>query len=429
MEVLALRGTPVGAEDMIERVEARLAEDPLVVANRQRGTTPIARRSEMRDPKSINGGVAGWIWAVAAFTLVVVGAAIGTLPEGYEDNTRDPMATTAPPVIDTTGMTDPEIVEAGLGAWEAGNVAAVTQLFDFAFRSRWSLDELNGELAYQARIADATPISCRAFGSEVVCEVGNTTPMADAVGVEMPSESIRFTVEDSTIFPADGVFPLPTWPAGQVSMASYLRLHGKIIYAEPWDTQLKEYTTECLEAPRQEFCATLEAKNLEGWAAWYPGTPREKIEVQVTAWFDGDCERAFLLLGDYEPLPDLNCPHPTIQYEAAMEARVEVAGCDEQPTANSLIVSCEILYSNVMNRAVDKEPAEVSRRYEVGVSLQELDANYPRDPELMDSFAQYADQQGMTSDYERACRTPQPSCADFILTWLDDWATWHRGNS
>jgi hypothetical protein len=112
-----------------------------------------------------------------------------------------------------------------------------------------------------------------------------------------------------------------------------------------------------------------------------------------------------------------------------MEARVEVAGCVEQPTGDSLIASCEILYSNVMNRAVDKEPAEVSRRYEVGVSLQELDANYPRDPELMDSFAQYADQQGMTSDYERACRTPQPSCADFILTWLDDWATWHRGDS
>lgn len=428
IEILAHRGNPVGAEEMIERVEAQLAHDPLVVA-RQQKMTPIANRAERRKTKSINRGRAGWITAVAAFTLIVAAAAIGSLSGGNQDSTRDSVATSTPEVIDTTGMSDLEIVEAGLGAWQAGNVAAVTQLFDFSFRSRWSLGELNGEMAYQARVPETATIACEMIGSEVVCEVGDTTPMAVAIGLDEPPESIRFMVEDSTIVAVDEGAPLPSWSGGYVSMAAYLRLHGRIIYAEPWDSQLKVYTVECLEAPREEFCATLEAKNLDGWAAWYPGVPREMIDVQVAAWFGSDCERAFLLLGENRPLPDNNCPHQTIQYETEMEARVEVAGCEEQLSDDQVIATCEILYSNVMNRAVDEEPVEVTRSYEVGIWLEELDDNYPSNLELVASFGRYAAQQGMTSEYEKACRIPQPSCADFILARLDDWAIWHVENS
>lgn len=426
---MAERGTPVGADEMIERVEAHMADDPLVVVKTQRrGNVPTAG-SEIKRPASLRSAGRGLAWAFAGAITIVVVAWMSALSGGVEGEVRNPVTTTISGLIDTAGMSDHELVEAGIRAWEEGDAAAVAQLFDFGFRSRWSLDELNGELAYQARVPDMVTVECGMSGADVVCETLNTTPMTDTVGVDVSAESIRFRVEDSTIVPLAGGFPLPAWSPGHVSMAVYLRLHGRIIYAEPWDTQLKEYTLECLEAPREEFCASLEAKNLEGWATWYPGIPNEMIDAHVTAWFGGDCERAFLLLGDFEPLPDINCPYPAIHYETEMEARAEVTECEEQLAGDRVIVTCEILYSNLMSEAVDKEPVAITKSYEVGTSLEELDDHYPSDSELMSSFGQYVDQQDMTSEYDRACRTRQPSCANFILTRLDDWAAWHLANS
>lgn len=80
---LAERGTRVGPEEMIERVEARMAEDPLVVATKQR--KGWAMTSNTDDDRTARRGSPrpGWTWAVAAFVIVIaLGGLYLVLDEG-----------------------------------------------------------------------------------------------------------------------------------------------------------------------------------------------------------------------------------------------------------------------------------------------------------------------------------------------------------
>jgi hypothetical protein len=237
-------------------------------------------------------------------------------------------------------------------------------------------------------------------------------------------------VDTGTIVPLDDGYPLQTWPAGHVSMAVYLRLHGRLIYAEPFDQRLKQYTFDCLEIPRREYCAPVELGDLDDWAAWYPGDPEELIETQVEAWFGGDCETALLLLVEYWPLQEEDCPHATIAYEQAIGAEVDVGTCESADSPDGVVLDCEIRYSNVMSQAVGEPPVVIKKRFEVDEWVTPLDEVYPTDQALTASFRTYVDQMGITSDDDDACPDGllQPSCAGFILTHLDSWAAWHMGN-
>lgn len=428
LEALARPRSQIGAEEMIERVEARLADDALVVVTvRPRsgsrvGDGFVEGRLSLRDVGQTLG------WALAG-TIIVIGlvwmmAATG----GQATPANDPVVTTMPDLIDTSEMTAPQLVEAGIVAWQEGETAVVQQVFDLGFRSQWSSRDLDGELAYQRKSPDLWTTNCVADRNEVVCEIQSMTPKALAMGRSASTDTARFVVENSTIAPVDERFPPPVWLEGATSMAAFLRMHGRIIYAEPWDTQLKKYALECVEIPREEFCASLEEKAVEGWAAWYPGRSEEMVEVQVAAWFSGDCERAYLVVGELAPTADMNCPDSAIQYETEIGATAEVAGCSQVADVDVVVLECEILYENSMSRAVDKDPVRVVRSYEVAAWLTELDDNYPEDGELMASFDRYAAENGIEIEYQTACRVRQPACADFIVNRLEDWAVWHRGN-
>lgn len=429
LEALAHPRVQVGAEEMIERVEAQLADDALVVVTSrprdasQAGDGYVLDRRSLRDVRN----TLAWTLAGTIIVIGIVWVSAGT--GGEESPSSSPVITTVADPIDTSKMSNPELVEAGIRAWYEGDREAVAQLFDFGFRSRWSSEDLEAELAYQRQSSDLATADCVGDGDELLCEIQIRTAMDAALGRTPSSETAHFGVSDATIVPIDDRFPVPVWTEGSVSVAVYLRLHGRIIYAEPWDTQLKEYALECLDVPREEFCASLEEKNLDGWAAWYPGRTEEMVEVQVTAWFGGDCERAYLVVGELAPTADINCPDLEVQYETAIGAMAHVAGCARAEDADVLILECEILYENVMSRAVDKGPVSVARSYEVGAWLTELDDNYPEDEELIASFGRYAQESGIAGEYESACPARQPSCADFILNRLDDWATWYLDNS
>jgi hypothetical protein len=428
LESLARPRSQVGADEMIERVEARLTDDAVLVVTGRPGRGSRGGGSPFQGrltPRQVGQTL---IWATAGTAIVIGLVWMSAATGGDESPANDSVITTVPIRIDTSRMNASEIVETGIDVWQGGESAAVAQLFDLGFRSQWSSRDLEGELAYQRKSTDLWTPDCVADGNEVVCEIRSTTPMAAALGRSPSTESARFVVENATISPIDDRFPPPVWSEGGTSMAVFLRLHGRIIYAEPWDTQLKQYALECIGVPREEFCASLEEKNLAGWAAWYPGTPEEMVEVQVTAWFGGDCERAYLVVGELAPTADINCPDSAIQYETDIGATADVNGCSRVGDGDEVVLECEILYQNEMSRAVAKGPVSVVRSYEVGAWLTELDRNYPEDAQLMASFERYAQESDIEGEYETACRRRQPACADFILNRLDEWAAWHRDN-
>lgn len=80
---LSERGDPVGAEELIERIEAELAGDPLVVVTKRReGTlmTKTQRPPTTNHPRRYRGSA----WAVAAFVAVLAAAATYLLFSGDE---------------------------------------------------------------------------------------------------------------------------------------------------------------------------------------------------------------------------------------------------------------------------------------------------------------------------------------------------------
>jgi len=67
---LSERGNPVGAEELIERIEADLAGDPLVVVAKRREGTPMTKTQQpptTNQPRRYQGPA----WAVAAFVVVL----------------------------------------------------------------------------------------------------------------------------------------------------------------------------------------------------------------------------------------------------------------------------------------------------------------------------------------------------------------------
>jgi hypothetical protein len=70
LQRLSKRGTPVGAEEMIERIEAELAGDPLVVVTKQREGTLMTNTDQ---PVSTKGPrpARGLAWALVAFVAIL----------------------------------------------------------------------------------------------------------------------------------------------------------------------------------------------------------------------------------------------------------------------------------------------------------------------------------------------------------------------
>lgn len=70
LAILAERGARVGPEEMIERVEAQMAEDPLVVVTKQRKGWRMSIDTDSAEATRASGPP-GWIWAAAAFVAVI----------------------------------------------------------------------------------------------------------------------------------------------------------------------------------------------------------------------------------------------------------------------------------------------------------------------------------------------------------------------
>jgi hypothetical protein len=91
---------------------------------------------------------------------------------------------------------------------------------------------------------------------------------------------------------------------------------------------------------------------------------------------------------------------------------------------------CDVSYSNVLNDAVGEEPAVVSQQFGINDGyLLFVAGPYLEDESLTASFRYFANLL-FPVDYQAACveepNYQSPSCAEFKLAHLEDWASWHR---
>jgi hypothetical protein len=177
---LSERGNPVGAEELIERIEAELAGDPLVVVNKRREGTIMTKTQQApaTGQPSRNRGPA---WALAAFVIVL---AVGGLYLAFADDSgvvadNPPPPTLAPDVETTTENGPDEFFNGEVTFDRPGGWRYSWARWDFTpTMETLILANLNERVAL---VADPLPV-------ETGCEVG---PGPAPVDAEALAQSIR----------------------------------------------------------------------------------------------------------------------------------------------------------------------------------------------------------------------------------------------
>jgi hypothetical protein len=122
LQQLSVRGTPVGAEELIERIEAELAGDPLVVTTKRREGVFMTKTDQQVTTKSPGPG-RGLAWALAAFAVVL---AIGGLYFAFRGDDSQVVDQTTVPTPTTVPVPEPEPTREG-GMWPQSSLEEVEE--------------------------------------------------------------------------------------------------------------------------------------------------------------------------------------------------------------------------------------------------------------------------------------------------------------
>jgi hypothetical protein len=428
---LSERGDPVGAEELIERIEGELAGDPLVVVTKRREGTTMTKTQQPPTTKQRSRNL-GAAWGVAAFVVILAAAGLYLALSGDSDQGEvadiPPPPATVPPDVET--MTDLEVVEAGVAAFYSGDGERAAELFELAERRD---DEIREEAAYQAAIDGRLQLNCSEQPSPGTfsCRVPYHNALTDAIGHVDSGDIIRVVVEDGVI--TEFGFPEHSWIV--IQMGTFLAMEGRF----------DSYGDCAPFGPFPESCATIQLENLDSWLEWRQTLePVGLVEFGLESWYGGDCEEARFassFVTNVCSTPDTATQ--TIGYESILGADVSVEGCEEvaETSADQVRLSCEVHYSNAMSTAVGKPPSATVREFNVypEYGLMHLPedpgpwylVDYPEDTELRESFRLFAEGSELADEYAaaRCANTRSPECANVILDNLGEWATWYETNS
>ncbi|HEX2152523.1 MAG TPA: hypothetical protein VHL52_00910 [Acidimicrobiia bacterium] len=426
---LSERGDPVGAEELIERIEADLAGVPLVVVAKRREGRAMTKTQQppTATPRKRYRGPA---LAVAIFVAVLVLPALYLAFSGESDPVADtqPTPTTVAPEAEI--MTDLEVIEAGVAAVYSGDADRAVELFDLSDRDD---EAIRQEAAYQAAIGGQLTLNCRELDTPGVfsCRTPYHNAMTDAIHHRDSGDTNRVVVEDGVI----RAFGFPEHTFIALQMGTFLAMEGRY-----------EGYENCVFGPFPEFCATIQMESLDSWIEWRQSLePAALVEFAVESWYEGDCMSA-RHVSDFAASDcqlSADTPNQTMEYESILGAEVSVDGCEEA-TGGSLEQSrltCEVHYSNAMSIAVGKPPSVTVREFTVYTNTGVIHLpddrgpwytfEYPEDTELRESFRLFAEAGAVQDEFaEAGCanlRTPE--CADLIMDNLDDWAAWYETNS
>ena len=434
---LSQRGNPVGAEELIERIEAELADDPLVVVTQRRevrAMTTTTRPPRIDQPSRYRGP----LWGVAAFVAVLAGAVLYLVFAGDGEEVADTPTTVAPAttVASTTPatggaepetMTDGAVIQTGVNALYGGDGDRAAELFELPDRTD---DQIREEAAYQATVDGRLSLQCNPDDApgEFTCVTPYHNALTDAVGHVDSGDTISAVVEDGEIT----AFAFPEHTFLLASMGSFLTMDGRF-----------DGYHECVfDAPFPQSCGTIQMENLDAWADWADALEAEDVvEFALTAWFGGDCPAArYLSFLDHEGCSTQDTLSQTIEYESILGADVSVESCEELTAGDGEVaISCEVRYSNAMNSAVDTPPAVTPMDFDVFLAAGLVEApgggawhegQYPEDAGLRESFSAFAQDGDISEEYaEASCAARRtPACAELIMDNLDDWAAWYETN-
>jgi hypothetical protein len=160
-----------------------------------------------------------------------------------------------------------------------------------------------------------------------------------------------------------------------------------------------------------------------------PLDEQELVADTVAAWFGGDVAEARRLLLSVPAARGIDIPDDEIRYQGAIGAQARIVSCHKVGS----LLACDMSYSNDLNEAIDRHPIVVPVSFEVNegrvavISTNFNRDDYPLDPEIDGSFANFMLIEGLAIEYNDVCyATPvrDVACADFQLEHLDDWAKW-----
>jgi hypothetical protein len=299
LRYLSERGNPVGAEELIERIEADLAGDPLVVVAKPREGT-LMTKTQPSPPTDQTSGYRGPAWAVAAFVAVLAVAGLFLALVGDGDQVADTTPGTVAPDAET--MTDLEIIEAGVAALYSGDAERAVELFeldpnrDSEFRLL-NDDLIRREAAYQAAIGGRLSLDCTEEDTPgtFACVESYQNALTDAIDVAVSP---------------DGPWPVVVY-GGKIRVF-LMPEHNFILEAVAEFLNEQDDDLSCLDGllyDRDLECVNLIMDRLDEWAAWYEtiyqtieGTEAEIAERTsiALAFFDArnayDVEAATALL-------------------------------------------------------------------------------------------------------------------------------------
>jgi hypothetical protein len=274
LRLLSERGNPVGAEELIERIEAELAGDPLVVVNKRREGTPMTRTQQRQRPRRQSRN-RGPVWGAAVFAAILAVAAtyFAFAADSGEVAGDPPSPTTLAPDVET--LTDLQVIQAGVEALYSGAAERAVELFgidDGDDEAQKRFDELiRQEAAFQAIVAGRLALDCTEVGPGMfTCNVPYHNALTDEMGyVDSPGDLIQVVVQDGVItqfgYPNHLVQGIThEFPWHNYAMVPFLREEvdgsdGCWDHSNPSNWMI-------IRTPE---CARLIMDHLDEWAAWY----------------------------------------------------------------------------------------------------------------------------------------------------------------
>lgn len=260
LTMLAERGIDVGPEEMIERVEAQLAEEPLVVVTKQRKGWAMSVKTDERQDQNKGGSRPGLIWAAAAFVAVI---GIGVLylalsPGGGSDVVQPTPTTTLAPATTTLPAevrADIAVIDEFLTAWFDGDFARAAAMLGIdpeqePGQAGWS--------EYEGAIGADVAVECTPRAEDRVydCEFSYSNEFYEAVeaapaviewsGRVIDGDSLEFMDLSIGSFLTPVMLTLETW-------------EREVDYESPCDWSVQPIPQ----------CAEFQLEHLDEWAAWY----------------------------------------------------------------------------------------------------------------------------------------------------------------
>jgi len=428
---LSERGTPVGAEELIERIEAELAGNPLVVvADRQEDTLTVG--TQKRPDGNRPSRSRGFAWAVALVAMIIGVVGLNLVLTGNRNLVADDesLPTLATPEDGT--MTDLRVIEAAVEALYSGNADRAAELFELP--APHGDDWIRTEAAYQAAIGGRLALDCNPLENPGLfsCLVPYQNAFTDAIGwVDSPGDIISVSVVDGVI--TEFGFPVHSFlERGLAAFLAYIR-EGN--YERGFEHSIE--------------CAAVVMGHLDTWAAWAETnleppswyTEGDMLEAGVEALYSGDGELAAGLFELDSPsccggLSGDDWIRETAQYQAAVGGGVSLDCVDEGTPGR---FTCIVVYQNIFTRVigwVDPPGETVS----VAVADPLITEFNPTHRFIQDALRDFLAAQGdlqeegvvfppcSLSDPLGPSGWLTPGCTDFALTHLDDWIAWAEVN-